>query len=207
MYSKYRLLVVALFALLSSCLSMGPELSIDEDSLLAGEELVDLSALGSYSKIIVQGPFNITLSNMQGIASNMKAPLLERVEFSVKEDTLYIIPSRRFFPYPTDEILFSLGLDGLDEVTLQIDGNVSTRGILRMESLSLHFEGNSKGLIHSEVEKLSISSRSPGRIVLIGQAKVLETRLFPKSLLSLRSFRAEELIFHNDNGSQVLMPR
>lgn len=200
-------IIIGALMLVASCLNVGTQIASQDSDFLDGGGLTDAFVSGKISKVEIKGPFNIVFFNGKGLSSNMSETFLERVEFSFRRGVLRITPSRRFFPYPSDQLIIYLGTSDIEEVTLQIDGKVTTTEFLIGKKLALNFLGNVSGVVNSDIDDLRVTSRSSGRIILVGSAKRLETKIYASAVLSLRNFRVQELLLDNDYGSQVLMPK
>lgn len=194
---------IFLISMAVACVNIGSQIEVDGDDVV----MISLPDGIRFDSIQVMGPFSIVLFDGDGIRTNIGAEHVERIQVTVDEGILRVIPSKSFFPFPSNRIIVYVGVRNMNSVHLQVDGQLFTDGILRGQSMTFIFDGNVSGTVHSEIEHLSIISRSPGRITLVGLAKDLHTEIYSASTLSLRHFRAENIDFHNEYGSQVLMPR
>lgn len=204
-FSKRNIALVLLMAfLLQSCVNIGSQISVE------GEQVrpVTLPSPASFNRVEVMGPFNIVLFNGTGVRSNMSDSLLERIQFNTEGSTLYIRPNAGFFPFPANALIIYIGISNLQSLQVQVDGQLLTDGILTGNSLRFYILGNVTGRIHTNIQNVFISTRSPGRISLIGTAQTIETEVFSAATLSLIHFRPQEWNFDaNRHGSQLLHPR
>ncbi|NIZ40459.1 DUF2807 domain-containing protein [Entomospira entomophila] len=194
---------IFLISMAVACVNIGSQIEVDGEDVIA----ISLPTGVRFDTIQVMGPFSVVLFDGEGIRTNIGSDHVERIQVDITDGVLRVIPSKSFFPFPTNRVVVYLGVRSMNEVHLQVDGQLFTDGILRGKAMTIVFDGNVTGTVHSEIEQLSVISRSAGRITLVGLAKELRTEIYSASTLSLRHFRAEKLDFHNEYGSQVLMPR
>lgn len=183
-----KILGLGLFSVvMASCINIGKQIATDQPNLVVEEKLPP------FSRVRVQGPFNIILTNRAEIASNMSRKAHQQVNFMVEDGTLIIRPNRQFYPSPSTRLFLYIGLAGVNELELITDGTLYTDGTLQGQSMSMVLGGAVIGRLESAIKNLQLEVRTPRQITLTGEAEVLRVHLHAGSTLSIRNFRAGEI--------------
>ncbi len=194
--------LMLLSAVMVSCINIGKQIATDQPNLVVEERLTP------FSRIQVQGPFNIILTNRKEIASNMSRNAHRQINFMVDDGVLTIRPNRQFYPSPSNRLFLYLGLEGVNEIQLITDGTLYTDGSLQGQVLRMVLGGAVMGRIESQIKNLHLEVRTPRQITLTGEAEVLSVDLHASTTLSIRNFRAGTI--QHDNiapSAHLLLPR
>jgi hypothetical protein len=194
--------LVLLSLFMVSCINIGKQIATDQPKLVVEERLAP------FTKVQVQGPFNIILTNSKEIASNMSRKAHQQVNFMVEDGVLIVRPNRQFYPSPSTRLFLYIGVTGVDELELITDGTLYTDGSLQGQKMSIMLGGAVIGRIESMIKNVHLEVKTPRQITLTGEAERLTVNLHAGTTLSIRNFRVATIERENIAPSaHLLLPR
>ena len=192
---KQLIIAIVLIASLSGLLL----LSSCDSARGNGKVVTDLRRPQAFTRLVVNGTFPVVLSQDTGgpwVKVVTDENLQDLVELSSNGDELTIgmiekssIKSKEFKVY--------VNVDKLTEINYKSVGGLSTKGILKLDSLQLTSESVGKLNIGIDADYLRANLDNVGSTTLHG--KVRETRINTQSVGALHAFdlKAQHLMLHN----------